>query len=114
MEVVKLRKKGEKYDAYVKFKNNSIILDDISDCQRSPFSKYDIRYNKGSEKFEVGTLTFEMPKASPLFCKRKSKVAPYVVEKKKTSYQVDIKKLVLFLKENSGEIQPQVIPKTHV
>ena len=34
MEVVDLRKKNEKSSAYVKFNNNSTILDEILSCQR--------------------------------------------------------------------------------
>ena len=34
MEVVGLRKKGEKVDAYVNFKDSSVVLDKILDCQR--------------------------------------------------------------------------------
>ena len=34
MEVVGLRKTSEKSNACVKFRNNSIILDEILDCQR--------------------------------------------------------------------------------
>ena len=37
MEVVGLRKTSEKSNVCVKFRNNSIILDEILDCQRSPF-----------------------------------------------------------------------------
>ena len=33
MEVVGLKKKGEKNDAFVKFKDSSFVLDNILDCQ---------------------------------------------------------------------------------
>jgi predicted nuclease with TOPRIM domain len=45
-EVVHLRKKVEKSNTHVKFMNNSTILDDILDSQRSPNDKYGLGYNK--------------------------------------------------------------------
>ena len=48
MEVVGLRKTSEKSNAQcVKFKNNSIILDEILDYQRSAFDKSGLGYNSG-------------------------------------------------------------------
>ena len=55
MEVVGLRKKDKKSDAHVKFNNNSVILDEILDCQRSPFDKPGLGYNKERGKSVVGT-----------------------------------------------------------
>ena len=49
MEVVGLIKTSEKSNACVKFRNNSIILDEILDCQRSPFDKSGLGYNSGKE-----------------------------------------------------------------
>lgn len=46
MEVVDLRKKVEKNDAHDKFKNSSTISGEILDCQRSPFDKFGLGYNK--------------------------------------------------------------------
>jgi chromosome segregation ATPase len=45
-ELVNLRKKVEKSDTQNKFLNNSMILDEILDSQRSPYDKYGLRYNK--------------------------------------------------------------------
>jgi hypothetical protein len=50
-EVVDLRKKVEKSNTHVKFMNNSTILDEILDSQRSPNDKSGLGYNKE----EVGT-----------------------------------------------------------
>ena len=47
MEVVGLKKTSEKSNACVKFRKNSIILDEILDCQRSPLDKYGLGYNSG-------------------------------------------------------------------
>ena len=47
MEVVGLRKTSENSNACVKFRNSSIILDEILDYQRSPFDKFGIGYNSG-------------------------------------------------------------------
>ena len=53
MEVVDLRKKDEKNDVHAKFKNSSTILGEILDCQRSPFDKTRLVYNKEIEEFEA-------------------------------------------------------------
>ena len=45
MEVVDLRKMNEKESAYVKFSNNSTILNEILSCQRSLFDKTCLGYN---------------------------------------------------------------------
>ena len=55
MEVVGLRKKDKKSDAYFKFNNSSIILDKILDSQRYPFDKSGLGYNKEEGKSEFGT-----------------------------------------------------------
>ena len=49
-EVVGLKKASEKSNACVEFRNNSIILDEILDCQRSPFDKSGLGYNSGKKK----------------------------------------------------------------
>jgi hypothetical protein len=49
VEVIDLRKKKEK------FMNNSTILDEILDIQRSPNDKYGIGYNKEAKQFEGNT-----------------------------------------------------------
>jgi hypothetical protein len=43
---VHLRMKVENLNTHVKFMNNSTILDDILDSQRSPNDKYGLGYNK--------------------------------------------------------------------
>ena len=55
MEAVDLKKKDKKSDAYVKFNNSSVILDEILDCQKSPFDKYGLSYKKEGGKYVVGT-----------------------------------------------------------
>ena len=73
MEVVGLRKKGEKADAFVKFKDSSVILDKILDCQRSPCDKTGLGYKKEKEKFEDNTWSPKTPEAGP----STSKAAPH-------------------------------------
>ena len=73
IEVVGLRKKGEKTDAFVKFKDNSVVLDKILDCQRSPFDKSGLGYKKEGEKSKDGTWSPKTPEAGP----STSKVAPH-------------------------------------
>jgi hypothetical protein len=46
VEVVNLRNKVEKSNTQVKFLNNSMILDEILDSQRSPDDKIGLGYNK--------------------------------------------------------------------
>ena len=53
MEVIDLRKKDEKNDVHAKFKNSSTILGEILDCQRSPFDKIGLGYNKETIESEV-------------------------------------------------------------
>ena len=55
MEVFGLRKKGGKNDVLVKFKDSSVVLDKILDCQRSPFDKSGLGYKKEGEKYDDGT-----------------------------------------------------------
>ena len=61
MEVVGLRKKGEKNDAFVKFKDCSIVLDKILDCQRSPCDKTVLvtRRNKKNLKIALGLASLQ-------------------------------------------------------
>ena len=65
MEVVGLRKKGEKNEAFVKFKDSSIVLDNILDCQRSPFDKSGLGHKKEGEKSKDGTWSPKTPEAGP-------------------------------------------------
>jgi len=51
-EVVELRKKAEQSEAHVK--TSSSILDEILECQRSPFDKKDLGYNKIMKETEEG------------------------------------------------------------
>ena len=55
MEVVGIRKKSEKNDALVKFKDNSVFLDKILDCQRSPLEKNGLGYKKDKGKSKDDT-----------------------------------------------------------
>ena len=73
MEVVGLRKKYEKNDAFVKFKDNSVVLDKILDCQRSPCDKTGLGYKKDKEKPEDDTWSPKTPEAGP----STSKAAPH-------------------------------------
>ena len=76
MEVVDLRKKVEKNDAHGKFKNNSTILGEILDCQRSPFDKIGLRYNQETKKCEANTWTLKKSKMNPSSSRVESKAAP--------------------------------------
>ena len=75
MEVVGLRKKGEKNNAFVKFKDSLVVLDKILDCQRSPCDKTGLGYKKKGEKYEDDTwspktlealLVHQRPKLLPM------------------------------------------------
>ena len=74
-EVVGLRKKGEKNDALVKFKDSSVVLDKILDCQRSPFDKTGLGYKKEGEKYEDGIWSSKTSEVGP----STSKVAPHAL-----------------------------------
>ena len=50
MELVGLRKKGEKNEAFVKFKDSSVVLDKILDFQRSPLEKNSSFLQEGQGK----------------------------------------------------------------
>ena len=71
MEVVDLRKKDEKNDVHSKFKNSSTILGEILDCQRSPFDKIGLGYNKETKEVEANT--------NPSSSRVESKTAPQVL-----------------------------------
>ena len=66
-EVVNLRKKVDKSNTQIKFLNNSMILDEILDSQRSPNDKSGLGYNKE----EINTPN--KSDASPSFVKRESR-----------------------------------------
>ena len=106
MEFVDLKKKNQKTDAFVKFKNNSGILDEILESQISPFDTYGLGYKKEGEKSEVGTWSPKTPEAGPSFPKLKARL--HLHNTKKTSKdQKDIKKLVPLLNPDSEERQLQ-------
>ena len=73
MEVVGLRKKGEKNEKNFKFKDSSIVVDKILDCQRSPLNKTGLGYKKDKEKSEDDIWSPKTPEASP----STSKVVPH-------------------------------------
>jgi hypothetical protein len=54
-EVVYLRKKVEKSNTHIKFMNNSTILNEIMDSQRSPNDKSGLGYNKEDTHLEAST-----------------------------------------------------------
>ena len=94
MEVVDLRKKDEKNDVHAKFKNSSTILGEILDCQRSPFDKTGLGYNKEIEESEA--------ELNPSSSRVESKTSlRYLHKTKKISEQKDIKELAPLLQIDS-------------
>ena len=81
MEVVGLRKTSEKSNACVKFRNNSIILDEILDCQKSHFDKSGLGYNSGKEKSVADTWTPSKYEVGPSFSKDESQAASHIPSK---------------------------------
>ena len=65
MEVVNLRRKDDKNEAFVKFKDSSVVLDKILDFQRSPLDKTGLGYKKYKEKYEDDTWSLKTPKIDP-------------------------------------------------
>ena len=63
MEVVGLRKKGEKNETFVKFKDSLVFLDKIFNFQKSPLDKTGLGYNKEKEKSEDDTWSPKTPEA---------------------------------------------------
>ena len=59
MELVGLGKKGEKNEAFVKFKDSLVVLDKILDFQRSPLDKTGLGYKKDKEKYEYDTWSLK-------------------------------------------------------
>jgi predicted nucleic acid-binding Zn-ribbon protein len=53
MEVVELRKKAKQLEAHVKMRTS--ILDEILECQRSPFDKTGLGYSKTMKETEEGS-----------------------------------------------------------
>ena len=74
MEVVSLRKKGEKDDSFVQFKDSSVALDKILDCQISLYDKTSLGYKKEKEKSEDDTWSPKTLEAGP----STSNAAPHV------------------------------------
>ena len=81
MEVVGLRKTNEKSNTYVKFRNNSIILDEILDSQRSPFDKSGLGYNPGKEKSVADTWTPRKYEENLSFSKDEIQATPHIPTK---------------------------------
>ena len=75
MEAVGLRKKGEKNNAFVKFKDSLVVIDKILDCQKSPCDKTSLGYKKDKEKPEDDTWSMKTPEAGP----STSKVVPHAL-----------------------------------
>ena len=73
MEVVGIRKKGEKNESFVKFKESLVLLDKILDCQRYPLEKTGLGYKKDKKKFEDDTWSPKTLEAGP----STSKAAPH-------------------------------------
>ena len=63
LEVVGLKKKGKKNESLVKLQDNSIVLDKILDCQRSPLERTGLGYKKNKEKSEDDTWSLKTPVA---------------------------------------------------
>jgi hypothetical protein len=84
-EVVDLRRKVEKSNTHIKFMNNSTILDEILDSQRSPNDKYGLGYNKEATHSEVGSS--KKHDVSPSFSKDESKVASQAPTQRKKNLQ---------------------------
>ena len=72
-EVIDLRKKVEKSKTHIKFMNNSTILDEILDSQRSPNDKSGLGYNK--EAIHLEAIISKKNEVSPSFSKGGSNVA---------------------------------------
>jgi chromosome segregation ATPase len=104
-EVVDLRRKAEKSNTHVKFMNNSIILDEILDSQRSPNDKSGLGYNKEVAHSEVGTS--KKHDVGPSFSKGERKVASQAPAQRKKifrrSEQGRHQEAILHLKANSEE-----------
>ena len=100
MEVVGLKKTSEKSNACVKFRNNSIILDEILYCQRSPFDKSDLDYNSVKENLVVDIGYLASMRRAPHSSKMKAMLLlMYLhVTTKTLEDQEGIKNLVLLLK----------------
>ena len=73
MEVAGIMKKGEKNEKNFKFKDSSIVVDKILDCQRSPLNKTGLGYKKNKEKSEDDTWSLKTLEAGPSM----SKAAPH-------------------------------------
>ena len=84
MEVVGPRKKGEKNDAFLKFKDSSTVLDKILDCQRSPCDKTSLGYKKEKEKSEDSTWSPKTLEAIP----STSKVFPMHLDMTKRTLEI--------------------------
>ena len=77
MEVVDLRKKDEKNVVHAKFKNSSTILGEILDCQRYPFDKTGLGYNKKTKEVDM----------NPSSSRVENKTAPQVPTQDKEDFR---------------------------
>jgi hypothetical protein len=84
-EVVDLRKKVEKSNTHIKFMNNSTILDEILDSQRSPNDKSGLGYNK--EAIHLEASTSKKHEVSPSFSKGGSNVASQPSTQRKETFK---------------------------
>jgi hypothetical protein len=101
-DVFYLRKKVEKSNTHIKFKNNSTILDEILDSQRSPNDKSGLGYNKESIHIEAGTS--KKYEVSPSFPKGgRNNAGQPSTQRKETFKRSHIKKPSLHLKPNLEE-----------
>jgi hypothetical protein len=96
-EVVDIRKKIEKSNTHTKFMNNSTILDELLDSQRSPHDKSVLGYNK--EVSHLESSTSKKHEVSTSF----SKGGRNYESQPSTQSKEDIKKPYLHHKENSKE-----------
>ena len=81
MEVVGIRKKGEKNKYFAKFKDSSVVLDKILDFQTSPCDKTGLGYKKEGEKSKDSAWSPKTQEAGPSM----SKASPHTpVHDKKT------------------------------
>jgi hypothetical protein len=104
-KVVDLRRKVEKSNTHIKFMNNSTILDEILDSQRSPNDKSGLGYNKEATHSEASTS--KKHDVGPSFSKGEVKLQVKHLHKERKPSEdqskEDTKKPFLHLKENLEE-----------
>ena len=82
-EVVGLRNTSEKSNACMKFRINSVILNEILDYQISPLGRSGLGYNSGKEISIADTWKPSKYEAIPSFSKNEGQDAPHVPAKNK-------------------------------